>query len=256
MNWTLRRRRAERIAAGSLALLLGLASLSTAAAETRLRMLFRDKPPYSYIEKGEPKGFLYERTRKILDLAGIRASYEMLPPKRLFAEIEANLGPVCSFGWYRISSREAFARFTRPIHQDRPHLVLARRPVVERLRAAGTLAAIVGDRSLSLAAADGVSYGPELDAMIASFAGRVERMLTAPLQVAQNVATGRADLMFIDHDDYDYLRAGVRDFPNDSLQALNFPDMPPGLRRHILCSRQVSDELMERMDAAILRVLP
>lgn len=256
MNRTLRRRRPAGIAAGSLVLLLAVPSLPTSGAEVQLRMLFRDKPPYSHIENGEPKGFLFERTRKILDLAGVRASYEMLPPKRLFAEIEANLGPVCSFGWYRLPVREAFAKFTRPIHQDRPHLVLARRQVVERLRAAGSLAAIAGDRKLSLAAADGVSYGPELDALINSFAGRVERMLTAPLQVAQNVATGRADLMFIDQDDYDYLRASTRDFPNEALQALSFPDMPPGLRRHILCSRQVSDELMERMDAAILRVLP
>lgn len=256
MIWTLRRRRSLRIAAGSLVLLLGAVSLRAGAAEVQLRMLFRDKPPYSYLEKGEPKGFLYERTRKILDLAGVRASYEMLPPKRLFAEIESNHGPVCSFGWYRIPSREAFARFTRPIHQDRPHLVLARRQLADRLRAAGSLAAIAGDRSLSLAAADGVSYGPDLDALISSFAGRVERMLTAPLQVAQNVAAGRADLMFIDQDDFDYLRASARDFPKEELLALSFPDMPPGLRRHILCSRQVSDELMERMDAAIMRVLP
>jgi hypothetical protein len=236
-------------------LLLSLASLP-AFADAQLRMLYRDKPPYSYLENGETRGFLFERTRKILDLAGVRASYEMVPPKRLFAEIEANLGPVCSFGWYRIPSREAFAKFTRPIHQDRPHLVLARRAVAERLRGSGTLEMVFRDKGLAIAAADGVSYGPELDALIGRFAGRVERMLTAPLQVAQNVAAGRADFMFIDQDDFDYLRANEAEFPRLALQALSFPDMPAGLRRHILCSRKVSDELMERMDAAIMRVLP
>lgn len=256
MNGGQRRRMGIPGALASAVLLVLALFKSPAIGETQLRMLFRDKPPYSYQEKGEPKGFLFERTKMILDLAGVRASYEMLPPKRLFAEIEANLGPVCSFGWYRIPSREAFAKFTRPIHHDRPHLVLARRAVADRMRLSGSLAAVAADKTLAVAAADGVSYGPELDALIARFAGRVERMLTSPLQVAQNIAAGRADFMFIDQDDYDHLRANEAEFPKLALQAMSFPDMPAGLRRHILCSRQVSDELMERMNAAILRVLP
>lgn len=232
----------------------GAAEVGSAAAP--IRMLFRDKPPYSYMDNGSPKGFLFDRTRKVLDLAGIHASYEMLPPKRLFAEIEANLGPVCSFGWYKIPSREAYAKFSRPIHQDRPHVVLASRKVSARLRALDSLADLRRQKDLTVAAADGVSYGPDLDSFLREFAGQVDRPLLSPMQIAQSIAAGRADFMFVDQDDLDYMRGDSAAFVSLGVQAIEFRDLPPGLRRYILCSRSVDDRLIERMNDAIMRVLP
>jgi hypothetical protein len=65
--------------------------------EDTLRMVFREKPPYSYTENGVQKGFLLERTRQIVNKSGLKVAFEVVPAKRIFAEIEANAEALCSF---------------------------------------------------------------------------------------------------------------------------------------------------------------
>jgi polar amino acid transport system substrate-binding protein len=232
--------------------LVWAASASLGAQE--ITMVFRDKPPYSYVENGVQRGFLLERTARILDQAGIKANFIDMPPKRIFLEIQNNAQPICSFGWYKIPEREKYARFSQPIHQDKPHLVLAGPRSADELRKHRSLKALLADAGLTLAVVDGVSYGPEIDAMIKSFPGTTDRSLISPLQVARKVALKRADFMFIDQEDYDYLMSTSLEFKDDGLQRLDLPDLPAGLRRYILCSQQVSEQTMARIDAAISRL--
>lgn len=226
-------------------------TVETSRSEEPLLMVFREKPPYSYTANGVQKGFLLERTRQILEKAGIQSTFEILPPKRIFADIEADTRPVCSFGWYKTPEREKFALFTQPIHKDRPHIVLAAPASAAALKHHKTLKRLLADRNLTMAVVDGVSYGPELDKMIASFAGVVDRALISPLQVAQKIAAKRADFMFMDQDDYEYLLATDPGFKNDRLIRINFPDMPPGLLRYILCSRKTGADLIGRLNSGI-----
>lgn len=86
--------------------------------------------------------------------------------------------------------------------------------------------------------------------------GRVRRMpfagmLQSPLQVAKKLAAQRADFMLIDQDDFDFLTASNADFRGDGLVRIEYPDMPQGLKRYILCSQQVGDDTMRRINAAI-----
>lgn len=221
-----------------------------AAAESLL-MVFRDKPPYSFVENGVAKGFLLERTRRVLGRAGVEAEFREMPPKRIFLEIEKNEQAICSFGWYKIPEREKYARFSAPLHQDRPHAVLAGSRSADAVRRHTTFKGLMSDRALVLAGADGVSYGAELDAMIKTFPGTVDLTLQSPLQVAKKLAAQRADFMLIDQDDYDFLTASNADFRGDSLVRIDYPDMPPGLKRYILCSQRVGDDTMRRINTAI-----
>lgn len=232
-----------------------LSALATAraAADDGLLMVFRDKPPYSYVENGTQKGFLLERTRRILQAAGLRAEFQDMPPKRIFQELQANQERICSFGWYKIPERERFASFTLPIHQDRPHVVLFGPRMADSPRFA-SLAELMAAGALTLAVADGVSYGPELDRLIAAFPGKVDRGLVSPLQVAKKLASRRADFMFIDQEDYEYLLATDAGFRAEALKRVEFPDLPPGLKRYILCTRQVDESTIARMNAAIARL--
>lgn len=225
-----------------------------AFAETPIAMVFREKPPYSYLRNGAPAGFLYERTRKILDLAGLPASFSVMPPKRIFLEIQGDARPICSFGWYKIPEREKYARFSQPIHQDRPHVILAGPRSFAAVARHQTLNSLLGDASLSLAVVDGVSYGPEIDGLIARFPGQVDRSLVSPLQVAGMVSMQRADFMFIDQDDLDHLLANSAEFKANGLQRIDHPDAPAGLKRYILCSQRVGAATMTRIDQAIARL--
>lgn len=224
--------------------------VSPAQAED-LVMVFRDKPPYSYVDHGVQRGFLLERTQRILDQAGVRARFLDMPPKRIFLEIQNNAQAVCSFGWYKIPEREKYARFSQPIHQDKPHVVLAGPRSADEVKKHRSLKSLLDQSGLALAVVDGVSYGPEIDALIARFPGKIDRSLVSPIQVAKKVALKRADFMFIDQEDYDYLMSTNPEFKAEGLVRIDYPDLPPGLKRYILCSQQVSDETMGRIDAAI-----
>lgn len=219
-----------------------------------LMVVFREKPPYSYTDQGVQKGFLLERTKQVLDKAHIPANFEIMPPKRIFSEIEANTRPICSFGWYKTPEREKYALFTQPIHKDRPHIVLAAPVSAAAIKRHATLRNLLADKKLTLAVVDGTSYGPELDRLIASSVGTVDRALVSPLQVAQKVAAKRADFMFMDQDDYEYLLATDPDFTNKTLARISFPDMPPGLLRYILCSQKTGKDVINRLNSAITKV--
>lgn len=224
---------------------------STLAMAEPLLMAFRDKPPYSYVEQGVAKGFLLERAQRVLARASISAEFLEMPPKRIFSEIQRNEQEICSFGWYKIAEREQYARYSLPLHQDRKQLILAGPRSVTAIKRHATLKSLMSSKELILAAADGVSYGPEIDQIIMGFPGKVDRTLLSPLEVAKKVALQRADFMFIDQDDYDYSMATNADFRADNLVILDFPDTPPGLVRYILCSQKVSEERLQRINAAI-----
>jgi len=216
-----------------------------------LLMVYRDKPPYSYLENGVAKGFLLERTRRVLSRAGLEAEFREMPPKRIFLEIQKNGQAICSFGWYKLAEREAYARFSEPLHQDRPQAVLVGPRSVETVRRHTTLKGLMSDSALTLASAAGVSYGSELDAMISAFPGKIDSTLQSPLQVARKIASQRADFMFVDQEDFDYLKESNADFGGSGLVRIEYPDMPPGLKRYILCSQQVGGETMRRINTAI-----
>ena len=242
--------RSVRAARAALALLVLLALPCWALGEPLL-MVFRDKPPYSFIDKGVAKGFLLERTRRVMGRAGLDTEFHEMPPKRIFLELEKNEQAVCSFGWYKLAEREKYARFSAALHQDRPHAVLAGARSVSAVRKHGALKGLLGDASLRLAVVDGVSYGPELDALILAFPGKIDRTLQSPLQVARKIAAERADFMLIDRDDFDYLSESSADFHGSGLVRVDYPDMPAGLKRYILCSQRVGEDVMRRINAAM-----
>lgn len=224
------------------------------AAEDELSMVFRDKPPYSYVSSMGMSGFLLERTQEILGLAGVKASFQDMPPKRIFSEIQFSGKPICSFGWYKIPEREVYAWFSKAIHTDKPHAVLVAASSAASVTKHKTLASLMADPDLTVSLADGVSYGPELDALLAKFPGKVDRGGIAPLQVANKLARGRADFMFIDQEDYAYLLKTNPAFRDENMVRVDYPDMPAGLKRYILCSQQVSESARRRIDAAIDQV--
>jgi len=220
-------------------------------AEEPLLMVFRSKPPYSYTEDGVQKGFLLEKTQQILKNVGINATFAEVPPRRIFQDIQANQERICSFGWYKNPEREAYAKFSLAMHQDRPHLVLANQKAAEKIKRLKTLKNLMAAKDLTLTMVDSVSYGQEIDAMIATFPGTIDKGPLAPQRVAEKLAADRADFMFIDHDDYEYLKATATSFPHDVLVQMTFPDAPAGLKRYILCSQKVDESTMSLINAGI-----
>ena len=244
----------SRVACLPLALSLSVGLLAPARAQSTLAIEYRDKPPYTYTQDGKPAGFLMERTAQVLKRAGIEARFAEVPIRRTLLSLQANATALCSPGLYKTPEREAYARYSLPIHRDRPHVVLAHGSVAGQIRAFTRIAQLFADPTLQPGLLDGVSYGVPLDQALASAARTPLRAQLSPLQLARMVGARRVDYMLIDQEDLGWLRKDP-EFANLPLVRIDFADMPRGELRYLACSQQVSRETLDRINQAI-RELP
>lgn len=236
------------------AMLASLPDAQAAAAAPVITVAWRDKPPYHYLEHGVAQGFLLTRTQDIFRLAGIATRFVPEPQKRVWANFAGAATNYCSISWYRLPEREKVAQFSAPIHTDPQQSILVAPNAVAKVRAHKTLASLLADPALTLVLADGVSYGAPLDALIARSANRVTRRTVDTTSMMRMIAVGRASYTFTDRDDWEFFRA--RDKSLESVVRIDLPDMPPGLDRHIACSRDIAPDVMERLNRAIAIVVP
>lgn len=227
----------------------------TASAQP-LTVEYRDKPPYSYTEAGRPRGFLLERTEQAFKRAGLEIQLVEMPIRRTLLNLKSNAAPLCSPGLYKLPEREAYARFSLPMHRDRPHVVLTSTELGPLLRDSHLLSALLANPAWGLAVVDGVSYGAELDNLIAAAARPPQKVPLTPLQLATLVSLRRMDYMLIDQDDLNWLHQHSADFAALKLVALEFPDMPRGQLRYIACTRRVDPAVLERLNAALRELMP
>lgn len=230
--------------------LIAAGSTASALAQAPLTVAWREKPPYYYFDENKvAKGFMLERAKQVFAAAGVPAVFVNEPQKRIWANFNHGMPNYCSISWYRLPEREAVAQYSAPVHADQPHAVLAVPAVAARIRSHQTLKTLLSDKSLTLGVIDGVSYGQELDALITTSKNRIMRRTVETSAMFRMVAFGRADYLFVDREDWNYLRLK---FPElQSLVLIDFADMPPGLKRYIVCSRDVPAETMERLNRAI-----
>ncbi|MDT9002219.1 transporter substrate-binding domain-containing protein [Paucibacter sp. APW11] len=231
-------------------LFVQFAATAQTPAGDELLIEYRDKPPLSYTEAQRPAGILIDKTREIFKRAGISIQLSEVPLKRIVKDIQNNQQRVCSPGWYKLVEREQYARFSLAIHQDAKQRVLVAPGALAVARSHASIVSLLADRRLQLATVNGVSYGAELDQLIVAAARPALAVSVTPQQLARMINAGRADYMFIDQDDYEYLEQ-QGELGGNQAQALSFSDMPAGLYRYLMCSKQVDDGTLQRINDAI-----
>ena len=236
----------QRLLAGVCAACVSGAAWS---APSPITVAWRDKPPYHYMENGVAKGFLLARAQQIFATAGLEARFINEPQKRIWANYQHGATNYCSISWYRLPEREALAQYSQPIHEDLPQTILIAPGMEERVKAHTTLASLLADPTLTLALVEGVSYGATLDAMIKAGKNTIMSRTVETKQMMRMLTVGRASYMFVDREDWEFFRD--KEKASQSLVRHDFPDMPGGLKRHIVCSRDVPQDTMNKLNQAI-----
>ena len=215
-----------------------------------IQVVVLDRPPYYVVHDGKPSGFLLLRAKRFIEAAKIPvATYATYPPRRILAMIRKNDERLCSVGWFRTAERENYARYSAPIHVDRPHIVLAHPDAWQAVSGKGALLPLMDDPDLTLGLVDGYSYGTYLDALIAARQGPTNTDSPDAPQLLTMLAARRVDFALFDREEADALVAG-----NESAKTLRtvfLNGMPEGQRRHLICSLRVSEAEMEAIDAVI-----
>lgn len=215
-----------------------------------LEILYFERPPYYQSVDGEAHGFLIDRTRHIMETAGLTAVYRSVPPLRILATLRKDRDASCSVGWFKTAAREQFSRFSLPIYRNLPLEVLTLRKMMERLANKRTLADIFADETLTIAVLKDFSYGEQVDGWLKRAHAQRFEVVGRQQQLPQLIARGRADYMLVAPEEADTLLQDAKVDPRE-FAAIEPADSPPGNLRYLICSRRVPVETIARLNQAI-----
>ncbi len=230
-------------------LLITCACTASAAVAQEITVAWRDNPPYNFVEQGVEKGFMLARGKHIFEQARVPAHFVLEPTKRIWAKFRVGTPMYCSLGRYRIAEREPIMQYSLPIHIDPPRIVLASPAAADQVGKHTSLASLLGDPGLAMGMSDGASFGTEIDAMLTSARTKVERRTVESPLMMKLLAANRVSFVIVDRVAWQYWRmhdpAALGVVPRD------FPDMPAGQKRYLVCSKDVPAEVMNRLNSAI-----
>jgi len=232
----------------SLAVYCSLAALSCRAAES-LTVFYNLRPPYLLLQDdGALAGLTGTPARQAFTRAGIAVHWSEMPTNRQLLTIRENAGRFCAIGWFQTPERQGFAKFTHAIYRDHGWMVLVRAGLALEERDA--LPEVLARPGLRVMVKDKYSYGPEIDALLEQTRPSIAISTGTTLQMLQSLGAGSVDLIFVSDEEGRYLMSSAIS-QSARLRLLRLPQMPKGETRHIMCSRQVPDELIDRLNKVI-----
>ncbi|MCB2100071.1 MAG: transporter substrate-binding domain-containing protein [Rhodobacterales bacterium] len=242
-------RRTTALAAGILmALLAGLCSLPAWAEP--LLLVFESRPPYYVLNSaGELDGVVLGPIARALENAGIEFLWVERSSKRQMEDVRRNTGPVCSPGWFKKPERELFAKFSAPVYQDRPQ-VMVTRPDVVRAMKAKTLAGLFQEGDWSLGVKKGYSYGTYIDELRATTPPRTVET-TQDMDGMVRMLLGRRFDYFISTPEELWAFQDRSGDLGDKVVSASFTDIPAGNWRYLMCSQMVDDDILIRFNRGL-----
>ncbi len=219
-------------------------------AQSPIQLYYYERAPYAVKDsQGEVSGVCATPAANAFEKAGIPFQWKKMPFKRQLVTIKYNKKKACGIGWFKNAEREAFARFTDKIYQDKPAIAISKKgnQALERHRDLKTL---LKDKNVKLLVKDGFSYGAYIDGLIKSYAPEVVVATSTNIQMLQMILAGRADYFFMSEEEAEHiiLNAG---YEVSQFQLQHYNDMPAGNPRYITCSRQVTPQTIDLLNRAL-----
>lgn len=236
----------KKIIAFGLTMLVVSSEVAVAASSSVITLHYNPRLPYTYLANGQVVGFLADPVVNAFNLAGVPFIWRNTPSKRQFSLIEANRGLDCLVGRYKKPDREAYARFSASFYQDRPHVAvgLQTKPLLHQIN---SLKDLVQNSSLRFLVKDSYSYGPQIDEWINARASAPRYSTGENISMLREVFYGQADFMLLGQEEAEALieHSGL---PKGKLKIYVFPDAPAGEKRYLMCSKQVPQAVIDRVN--------
>lgn len=223
------------------------------ASAERVKVLYFERPPYYATVAGKPDGFLVHLARDVFAAAKLDPEFQEMPASRIMKEIKTSPEPVCSIGWFKTAEREKSFRFSLPIYQDMPPLAVFLKTGRQPPAGITTLAGLA-ETDLTLGVIDAFSYGPAVDALVASLRSPAVRVNGSQEQLARMLGAKRFDFLLVNPEEVDVLarQGGLR--PGD-LVRVRLTDLPRGNKRYLIFSKSTSQATVDRVNDAIEKLV-
>ena len=227
---------------------LALLAPALAMADDKITLSFNDRPPYLVAgADGSASGLTGTPAAEAFHAAGIEVAWSKVPPNRQLVVIKEG-GPHCAIGWYKTAEREQFAKFTKPIYRDKPTVIIANPKFAPAEHA--KLGEILAAKGVRVLVKENFSYGPYIDAALDKVKAAQTKSNGTSTQMLQLVNANSVDFMFASEEEASYLveQSGIG---AGNFKQIKMPDVPAGDDRYIMCSKDVSDDVIGRLNKAI-----
>lgn len=233
-----------------ISMVLFVGAISVKAQAETLRIVYQDRLPYYVIDRhGSIGGLVAGPIAQALKKAGIQAQWEKSPAKRQLETIRSNVGSVCSPGWFKKPEREKFAKFSVPVYQDQPQIIVMRTSDHRKL-SHDRFEALLADKTYSIGVKKAYSYGTYIDALIALHVPKTVATSQGLVGIMKMLLGKRFDYFITTPEEYQTTFAKDHRSRSDVV-AVEFGDIPPGNFRYLMCSKRVDDKSIEAFNKAI-----
>ena len=221
-----------------------------AAQDMSISVHVFDRPPLVTISRdGAVGGILGMRAARIFAKAGFKVRWVKTPQFRILPILRANQGRDCAPGWYRTSDREMFLNYSAPFYRDVPPTALIRREYPTQPGI--SLKEFLAHPDLRLAVRSSTAYGEEIDALIKTMPpAQVTAYSTDLPVILKMLHAGHTDAIILATEEVDQLLTDSG-FTAADFQKVVFPDVKQLEARYLVCSRQVSPQMMDRINKTI-----
>lgn len=236
--------------AGTLCGMLAMPGIASAQAVDAVNLHYIQRPPYMVVVGDTLTGLTGGPAHQAFLNAKIPVVLKETPFARQLRYVEVNSGQDCMIGMFKKPERELFAKYTKPIYQDQPQVILTAADNAGKFANHHSLGDVLGDKSLTLLTKLAYSYGASVDALLDKY--QPTRITTADenLQMIRAIRMKLSDYMFIAPEEASVAIQAAGFEPKDFKQ-IKFGNMPDGEYRHLMCSKNVPDAVIQRLNAVI-----
>jgi len=231
-----------------------LLNISQCFGVETLTVSYLERPPYYYTKNGKVAGTIIEFAQKVFDDAGIEVQYQVLPPKRVIAEIKRKGNNHCSIGWFKTKQRESFAHFSLPLFQNKPNVVLTTKRAHPKVANYKSLKELFSDRTLTMVTMASFSYGKYIDDLISEHMPNKIETYSKQNVLPKHIVSGRGTYMLTAPEEVEEL---IKSADLDTADFVSIPmkDIPVGNKRYIMFNTSVDPKVIEKVNRAIEKLI-
>lgn len=218
-----------------------------------LIVYYHERRPYYITAREGVGGFVGKPVTDALVASGLAFQYQLTPAKRQLEFVKANESKCCALGWFKTAERLQYGRYSLPVYRDMPFVALAKKKN-NSLGPFTTIDSVLSRDDLRLLVKAGYSYGAYIDQKLHQFSPNLVTTTGENQAMLEMILEDRADYCFLSEDEaFDLLlMSGIR---RSDFRLIHFTDVPGGSYRYLLCSLNVSDEEMERLNGSLRQVI-
>ncbi|MEA3498108.1 MAG: transporter substrate-binding domain-containing protein [Campylobacterota bacterium] len=210
-----------------------------------LEIVYEPRTPYIQENQNIITGLVATPLIKALENAKIDYSLKKKPAKRHLKEIILNKKAMCVIGWFKNPQREQFAKFTKPLYQDKPMGILTN--IKSDINNGIKINDLLNIDKVSILIKDSYSYGAFIDERLKIV--KVKKTKTSNIKMVSMIAKKRADFMFISFEEAQEIIKNHK--YKNKIKFVTVTDLSKGNKRYLLCSKLVDDSIIEKLNRHI-----